>query len=303
MKKFINILIFFTIIFIIFLYSSEITEGIRFSFTLCINHVFPSLIPFMLLSNILINFGSIDDLADIFNLIMKLFKVNKNVSFAFVMSILSGSPSNAVYLKNLYDNNLIRISDLNKSLYFCHFANPIFVISTVGYTFLNSKKIGLIILFSTYISSFLIGIIGKRDTTLITNNKRENNKVNFILVLKQSIKATIDTLLLILGIITMCIIITSALNNILNIDNNFKFMYGLLEITQGLKYLSLNNLNINIKAVLASFLISFGGLCIHAQVFSIIDNKKVRYLPYFIFRIIHGLLSALITFILIVMFL
>ena len=95
------------------------------------------------------------------------------------------------------------------------------------------------------------------------------------------------------------LIITGLIDNIFNINNNFKFIYGLLEITQGLKYLSISNLNIYIKAVIASFIISFGGLCIHVQVFSILDNKKIRYLPYLCSRIIHAVISSLITLIII----
>ena len=180
------------------------------------------------------------------------------------------------------------------------FTNPIFIIGTIGYNFLNNKKLGLIILISHFASSFVIGVFNKKRKNIkIGNISIKKNKNNFISILKESINSTIDTLFLILGIITTCIIITTIINNIFNINNNYKFFFGLLEITQGLKYLSLSNLNINIKTIISSFLISFGGLCIHAQVFSILNNKKIRYTPYLISRIIHGLLSSIITYFLI----
>lgn len=301
MKKTITLTLFVTLIFLILINSYEIMESIRFSFSLCINNLFPSLIPFMLLSNILINYNFIDDLSDILkNIMTKLFKVNKNCSFAFIMSILSGTPSNAKYLKDLKDNNLIDDIDIGKCLNFCHFTNPIFIIGTIGITFLNNKRLGLIILISHFTASFIIGLFNKkRKDTKINNIRIKKNKNNFISILKDSINSTIDTLFLILGIITTCIIITTIINNILNIDNNYKFLFGLIEITQGLKYLSLSNLNINIKTIISSFLISFGGLCIHAQVFSILNNKKIRYIPYLISRLMHGILSSIITYLLI----
>lgn len=301
MKKTLKLLCFFILIILILINSYDIIENIRFSFSLCINNLFPSLIPFMLLSNILINYDFINDLSDIFkNITTSFFKANKNTSFALVMSVLSGSPSNAKYLKDLYDNNLIDDIDIQKCLNFCHFTNPIFIIGTIGYTFLNNKKLGLIILISHFISSFIIGLFNKKEKHVELNNL--NNEIknnNFIYILKNSINSTIDTLLLILGIITTCIIINTILNNIINISNNYKFIYGLIEITQGLKYLSTSNLNINIKTVISSFLISFGGFCIHAQVFSILNNKKIRYLPYLLSRVIHGILSSIITLLLI----
>lgn len=297
MKKIIYLILFSTLIFLILTNSFEIMESIRFSFSVCINNLFPSLIPFMILSNILINYNFIYEISDLLKkLMIKIFKVNKNCSFAFIMSILSGSPSNAKYLKDLLDNNLITINDVKKCLNFCHFTNPVFVLGTIGYTFLNSKEIGLIILISSITSSIILGIFSKKSNNLNIINNNYHKKVNFINVLKNSINSTINTLLLILGIITTSIIITCIIDNLINLNINFKFIYGLLEITQGLKYLSLSNINIEIKAIISSFLISFGGFCIHAQIFSIIDNKKIRYLPYLLSRIIQAAISSLLTF-------
>ncbi|MBR6690701.1 MAG: hypothetical protein IKL65_05160 [Bacilli bacterium] len=297
MKKIILLILFSTLIFLILINSYEIMESIRFSFSLCINNLFPSLIPFMLLSNILIKYNFVNELSDIFkNIMTKIFKVNKSCSFAFIMSILSGTPSNAKYLKDSLDNNLININDVKKCLNFCHFTNPIFILGTIGYTFLNNKKLGLIILISHYLSNIIIGIFNKKDTNYnIYNSKQIKIKTNFINILKDSINNTISTLFLILGIITTCIISTCILNNIIPINDNFKFLYGLIEITQGLKYLSLSNFNLQLKTIISSFLISFGGFCIHAQTFAILDNKKIRYYPYFISRLIHGILASILS--------
>lgn len=302
MKKFI-LLLFFVFIFIIIFNYSVITNNILLSFNICFNNLFPTLIPFMIISNILIKYNFIDELSDLFNFITtKFFKVNKSCAFAIIMSMISGTPSNSKYLKELYDSNLINLYDIKKCLSFCHFTNPIFILNTIGLNFLNNKKLGLIILISHFISSFVIALIYRNKKIIITKNHlmtKNNNK--FITILNDSIINTANTLLLILGIITFCLIITSLIDIIFKINNNFKFIYGLIEITQGLKYLSLSNLNISIKAIICSFLISFGGLCIHVQVFSILDNKKIRYLPYLFSRILHGIISASITQIIILL--
>jgi len=305
MKKLISIILFFLFISFILFNSLEIMESIKLSFSICINNLFPSLIPFMLLSNILIDYNFINDISDVFkNLMTKIFKVNQNSAFAFIMSILSGTPSNSKYLKDLSENNLISDRDIQKCLNFCHFTNPIFIIGTIGYTFLGNKKLGLIILVSHYICSIIIGIINRNtiSNTVENNIKLKQNNKSFIKVLTNSINSTISTLLLILGIITFCLIGTCLLNKILYLNDNFKFLYGIIEITQGLKYLSLSNLNTIFKACISSFLISFGGICIHMQVFSILDNKKVRYYPYLISRLLHGIFSFVLTYVLMNLF-
>lgn len=301
MKKFLSLIAFSLLIFFILYNSTEIIESIKLSFSICINNLFPSLIPFMLISNILINYSFVSDISNIFEKVMtRVFKVNKNCAFAFVMSIISGTPSNGKYLKDLLDRNLIDNSDCQKCLNFCHFTNPVFILGTIGYTFLGDKKLGLIILISHYLSSVLIGVFQKEST------HQESKKIeldisnkSFISVLTHSINNVISTLLLIMGIITTCLIITCMINNIIKLDDNMKFLYGIIEITQGLKYISLSSFSIIFKATISSFLISFGGLCIHAQVFSILENKKIRYLPYLLSRIIHGVTSSIFTYLII----
>lgn len=301
MKKFLNILIFIIIVSALLFNSSEVVESIKLSFSICINNLFPTLIPLLLISNIFINYNLMNDLNDIFGTFFnKIFGINKNTTFSIIMSMISGTPSNAKYLKDTYDLNLIDESDINDCLKFCHFTNPIFILNTIGLTFLNSKKLGLIILISHFLSSFIIGIFRKKRKVFKENfNTNKKDKKNFISILSNSIISSFNTLLIILGVITTCLMLTCILNKILLINQDYKFIYGLLEITQGLKYLSISNLNINIKAIISSFLISFGGICIHIQVFSILDNKKIRYIPYFLSRIIQGMFSSILTFILI----
>jgi len=300
MKKILNLSLFIFITLSILFNYIEISESIKLSFDICINNLFPSIIPFMILSNILIRYNFSETLSEIFGkTIKKLFNISENTSFAIILSLFTGTPSNAKYLKDLYDNNLINEQDMSKSLNFCHFTNPIFILGTIGYDFLNNKKLGLIILISHYLTSFFIGII-KRDKNNINKlDRNENlNQKKFFKILNESITNTTSNLILILGVITVCLVICTILNKFININNNFKFIYGLVEITQGLKYLSLSNLNIIIKCIIATFLISFGGFSIHMQVFSIIDNKKIKYLPYLLSRLIHAIISSSICMLL-----
>ena len=275
MKKYIYFVILILLVIIIITNSFEIIESIKFSFDLCINSLFPSFIPFMLLSNFLISYNFTDELSNIFYFLMKKFKVNKNSSIIFIMSIFSGTPSNAIYINTLVSNELINIEDAKNCLNFCHFINPIFILNTIGYNFLGSKNIGLKILIAHFISAIIIGLFNKRKTNYFTNyKKRTNNKESFMNILKKSILNASNNLLMILGTITFFIIVTTIIDNILNINNNF-------------------------KALISVFLISFGGISIHLQVFNILNNKKIRYIPYLFSRISHAILACLILLLII----
>ena len=102
--------------------------------------------------------------------------------------------------------------------------------------------------------------------------------------------ATITFFLILLTIITNIFHLVEPYNSIIS---------GLIEMTSGLKYLHLTTLTLKTKIVISAFFISFGGLAIHGQILSILKDYDINYPLFFLARIIHGLISSLIVFILI----
>ena len=210
--------------------SATIMNAVSYSFDIWINNVFPSLFPFFVLSEILINYGFIELIGELFKpMFEKLFKINGNAAFVFIMSLLSGFPSNAKYAKELYLQNKLTSKEATKILMFSHFSNPLFILGTISITFLNNKKLGLIIMFSQYISNIIIGLIFRnyypskitkdkfsiKKAILSMHYKRINNNKRLGSIITNALINTINTLLLILGVITTFMIITTI------IDNNF----------------------------------------------------------------------------------
>ena len=68
-------------------------------------------------------------------------------------------------------------------------------------------------------------------------------------------------------------------------------------MTMSLEYLSKINTSNLFKVILSSSIVSFGGLSIHMQVISILD-EKIRYKNYFIGRIYQMFISIVISLIL-----
>ena len=95
-KNIIYLIVLFVVTIEMLFNSSLIIESVNFSFSLCINNLFPSLFPFMILSNILIEYGFVDIASEILKPLMnKIFKSHEYGSFILILSIISGSPSNA----------------------------------------------------------------------------------------------------------------------------------------------------------------------------------------------------------------
>lgn len=301
MKKHLNSLVMLLLLYItlqVLNNHTEVTNSILFSFKIFKNNVFPNIFPFLIISGLLINYGFVDICSKIFSPIMKkLFRINGNASFIFIMSLLSGFPSNAKYTKELYLNGCLDEIEATKILMFTHFSNPLFIIGTIS-VFLNSQRIAIIILICHYITNIIIGLLF-RNAFISDENKSINKTIpkNFGLALSSTIMSCINTLLLIFGTITVFLIITTLLSKQLPLPSFYQsILSGIFEMTQGLKYTSLLDISLKTKAILMTMFISFGGLSVHMQVLSIISDTKIRYQPYLIARLLHCSIAGLLVY-------
>lgn len=308
MKKIIINLLYIVLICIIcvevLINNKVVLESVKFSFNIWQNNIFPSLFPFFIIGNILISLGFPQILGELLkNITYKLFKINKNGAFIIILSMLSGFPSSAKYIKEMHLNGDLNEKEASKLLTFTHFSNPLFILGTVS-LFIKDYKLSMPILICHYIGNLFVGLVFRNYYI----SKKDNNKINIKTsiksiksnkslgeILSNSISSGINTLLLILGTISVFLILTSLINNIFNLNGiNKSIINGLFEMTQGLKCLESINLSVNLKALLAVIILSFGGLSVHMQVITIISDTKIKYFPYFIGRIIHTAISALI---------
>jgi len=303
MKKYSNFLIvIFSIIILVFIFLKKdiVTETILLSLSIWLNTLVPSMFPMFVLSDILINYNFIEYIPKkIITFLSKLFNISKEGVLILFLSLISGFPSNARNIKTTYDKNLITIKEAEHLLLFNHFANPIFVIQVVGTLFLDNTTYGLIILFSHIISNLIIAVIfRKRNTLTKTNNTTINTTCqSFGTILSSSIKKSIDSLFMIAGIATLFLILSTLITNIFNINDIFSLIIkSTLEMTMGLSSLSLVNINDIYKVVISTMIISFGGLSVHLQVISSLDNTNIKYTNYLKGRLYSVIISSIISF-------
>lgn len=292
--------------------SKEILNSVSFSISVWKNNIFPSLFPFFIMSELLIEYGFVEFIGELLKPVMVyLFKANPNTAFIFIMSLISGCPSNAKYTKELLNQKLITEKDATKILMFSHFSNPLFILGTVSLVFLNNKEAGLLVLLCHYSVNLVIGVLFRsylpskkepvqvsfQNAILKMHQKRIQNPKNFGMILTGAILNTIQTLLLILGTITIFLVLTTIIDKNMNLSTFHQgILNGMIEMTQGLKYLSALHIPLSLKSTLTAMILSFGGFSVHMQVMSILSDTKVKYAPFLFSRIIHATLSALLVY-------
>ncbi len=309
----------FTILFILALFilsiftsSGHLTNTINFSTELFIKNIFPSLFPMFIISSLLVEIDLPKVMGSVFKRPMKmLFNTKGEGAFIFFLSMITGFPSSAKYLDDLMEKGQINKRDCEKILMFTFFSNPLFIVNTIGNTFLGDIRYGYFLLSAHIMGNIFVGITFRGFNKNITNDNMKtynlsylNNKINecnLFKVLLNSIKSSIDILLNIFGIVTFSLIVISL---VFNDPSSFyqNVLVGLIEMTTGLKYLSLGGADITVKLMLSAFFISFGGFSIHFQIMSILTKRKVKYLPFLISRVFHALYSMIFIVILMILF-
>ena len=289
----------------IFIKSAYLTDIIVFSVNLFIRNVFPSLFPMFIISYILIEIGIPDFLGSIFNKVFScLFKCSGYSSFVFFMSMMTGFPSNAKYINDLINNEKIDVLEGEKILKFTFFSNPLFVINTVGISFFNNKMIGLNIFIALLIGNIITGLLfrnniksSKRNISFFSFKDLINriNNTNIFKTVLIGIQNSLETLINIFGILVFCLILIVFICKNPHTCSEI-FISGVIEMTSGLKYLSISILPLNIKIIISTFFLAFGGFSIHAQIINILKEKKAKYLPFLKARIIHALISSFIIY-------
>lgn len=286
-RKNIFLLYFLLIIELLVLINSKLViKNVISSCNMFISKIFPSLFPTMVIGLLLVK-SNIEIIIpkSIKKLFKKFFNFNDAMINLYIISMLTGTPSNAIYINEYLNNNFIDEKQVEILLCSTHFINPLFVIGGVGIGVFNSFKIGVLLLILLWCNNLLKLFLLRNKNEIFEEKSLEIRSVNPIKTLSYSIKNSVNALLMILGIVIMFNILVTLICNIFNISELIvTLINGTLEMTGGIIKLSYLKVNTTLKFLISYLFLNFGGLCIQLQALSMIDNKKIKYYKYFIYR-------------------
>lgn len=298
MIKFINkILIFLFFSFILYVFLSNpslIINSVNYSVEVFLKNVLPSLFPFFILADFLINYNYIYFLNKIFK-----FKY----SYIILLSLFSGLPSNAKYISSLLEKNEITKKDAEIILSVTFFPNPMFVIGSIGVLMLNNLKVGIFLLINIYISNIILYLTYYKKLTYKKIILKKDTP-NFTTTIKNSITNNTKTLIIILGTIVIFTTLSNIIFNYLNLKDPLEaLLTSTFEMTSGIKKISVLNSSLTLKMILISLALAFSGISVLCQAFSILNeyNLNIKFILLNKIKII--LLTLLTDYIYIIFFL
>lgn len=298
----------YTILFLILTYfiltHSDISLYYAFhGFTLWYSKMIPSLLPFMIISGILIRMNLSEKFAGILHPIFKrIFKCRANVSYGIMLGFLCGFPMGARVCTDLYKNHKISLTEARFLLYFTNNIGPVYFCSFV--IPLLELTPPLPYLLGMYGIPFLYGIVLRytrfrnmvteadglvQDTVELSHNTI--NKSSLLDAVDDSIKSAVQSILMLCGYM--------ILFNTLNILPHYLlpslhvYLAPLLEITGGLSMLG------KTLPLYSLCLLSFGGFSCIAQTNSMITGTELSIREYIIHKVIITLFAVLFYMLLI----
>ncbi len=122
--------------------------------------VFPSLLPFFIISELMIGLGLVHFLGSLVEPLMRpLFNVPGVGAFAFSMGLAAGYPMDAVITSKLRRANLCTRVEGERLLAFTNTADPLFILGAVAVGMFHRPDAAWLLAAGHYLSSFLVGLL------------------------------------------------------------------------------------------------------------------------------------------------
>lgn len=273
--------------------------------------VLPCLLPFFIITKMIIGLISPKQ-TKLDKLFYKIYHTPATSSTIFLLSILSGYPMGAKMIADMHEKGIYSSKDAKRMLAFCSISGPMFMIGSVGMAILGSYSAGLIILVSNLIACLINGLIYRgKKTEQVSAPISAPAPTNSILA--ESVYDALISILLVGTYMVLSFLIIDMLNNlqILNcicsiFGNNLEIvkaiLSGTIEITRGIIEVNNCQLTMQIKTILTSGLIGFGGFCIMFQSMSFLKKLKIKFNFVLLQKFTQGILAGLTALLLTLMF-
>jgi len=308
------------------------TNGLKiFAFILL-----PALLPFLILSEISMGLGIVHFIGTLLEPLMRpLFRIPGMGAFAVAMSLSSGYLTGAIITAKLRKEKMCTQIEAERLLAITNVANPLFIMGSVAVGMFNSPQLGITLALAHYLASLLVGLVfrfyGQEEIEEYKNSKKKNILTDALQemyqtrladgrplgqLLGEAVQHSVNNMLLVggflvlfsviikllatLGIIKLICLVLERIIGILGVSAGLApaLVNGFLEVTLGTTLASQAAAPLYQKVIIASTIIAWSGLSVHAQVASIISRTDIRLLPYLIARVLHTFFACLLSFVL-----
>ncbi len=308
MQKIILRLILLCLIALAVLFPQITLKGAGTGLNLWLFTLVPTLLPFLIFTNILIAIqGDLWLSRLLYCPLKKLFPVSFSGTYAICIGMLCGYPMGAKAVADLLNDRKISLQEGQYLLCFCNYPSPMFL---AGYV---CQVCGLQeyswILFTALYGSLLFSGQLFRLFTPAGHGQRQCDSVSAVSaisdvpaerfrfsMLDNAILQAIRTILKFGGYVMLYSILAAYIRSI-GVPWIFPKLLteGILEITNGISDIALQGLSVSLMLPVVCFLSAFGGLSTFSQTASVLSGSKISLGRYFFAKLTNGILAFAIA--------
>ena len=284
------------------LYPQEALAASKEGMQLWLNVLLPVLLPFLILTGILIHTNMAGKLLQPVEVIWnKVLGVSAAGAYAVIVGALCGYPVGAKITSDLYENHQISESEAKYLLTFTNHASPVFVRTYLCHICLKDQipartVFGIFALSDLTIMLLFRFVVYRNKIQFLSADKKKKTPVSSSsgAFLDVSIMNGFETITQLGGYILMFAILSACISR-WYIPHNVPgyLLTGILELTTGLYRLQPLILPDITKSILAVFLTASGGVCIAAQTRSLV-TKELSVRSYIVAKLLNGVIAVIL---------
>lgn len=284
------------------LYPQEALAASKEGMQLWLNVLLPVLLPFLILTGILIHTNMAGKLLQPVEVIWnKVLGVSAAGAYAVIVGALCGYPVGAKITSDLYENHQISESEAKYLLTFTNHASPVFVRTYLCHICLKDQipartVFGIFALSDLTIMLLFRFVVYRNKIRFLSADKKKKTPVSSSsgAFLDVSIMNGFETITRLGGYILMFAILSACISRCY-IPHNVPgyLLTGMLELTTGLYRLQPLILPDITKSILAVFLTASGGFCIAAQTRSLV-TKELSVRSYIVAKLLNGVIAVIL---------
>lgn len=290
--------------------------------------IFPAMLPFLMLSQMLTAFGFTHALGVLLGpLMQRWFRLPGKAGLAIAVGMCGGFPAGADTASRLVQDQQITAKQAGIVAAASHFANPLMIILVIGAAFLHQPVAGYFLLIVHWVSGWMATMIGvrllpkeskgeKQSTANPSSSKRqslwsqmmlaareaqERDGRGFGKLLGDTVSQAVQTLMMTGGYMIVFAVFVRLLTLYITPGASVAFWPSLLELHLGTYHLSQSPLTPVLLMSLLAAVLGWGGLCSHLQVSAVLKAAGLASTSMLYFagiRLLHALVAVFISLLL-----
>lgn len=284
-----------------FIHPQKALQASQQGLLLWFHTLLPTLLPFMILSNLVIRLGTAEKLLSPFAPLFRiLFGLSPSGTYVYLLGLLCGYPMGAKLTSDLYKEKRIPKSEAMYLLTFSNNPSPVFLSSYVLLQCLHMPQYTLASFGILYASNYITSLFFRRRYQTVFSRPDHKRKEISPLppagkLLDISIMNAFETITRLGGFIILFSVLSAALNQYLALGNTAPCFLGVFEISTGLPAIAASSLTTKARYILSMACTSLGGLCVLAQTNTVIRDSNLPLGPYVEGKLLNASLALALS--------